>query len=48
MNIHYFDFHYTVIKSIDDDEIVKENNYIKFNDIIPSNHYIVIKPRETK
>ena len=50
MNINYYDLYYTVIKNGDDKEIVDtqyENDFINFIDIVP-NHYIGIKPRETK
>ena len=52
MNINYYDLYYTVIKvreenkDIDNQYENDENDYIKFNDILP-NHYIGIKPRET-
>ena len=49
MNNIYYDLYYTVIKNRDDKGIVNdknENDYFKFNDIIP-NHYVGIKPRET-
>ena len=49
MNNNYYDLCYTVIKNRDDKEIIDnkyENDYIKFNDIIP-NHNISNKPRET-
>ena len=49
MNINYYDFYYTVIKTrdengdIDNQNENDENDYINFYDIIP----IGIKPRET-
>ena len=49
MNNNYYDLYYTVIKNRDDRGIVNdknENDYFKFNDIIP-NHYVGNKPRET-
>ena len=52
MNINYYDLYYTVIKvreenkDIDNQYENDENDYIKFNDILP-NHYNGIKPRET-
>ena len=52
MNINYYDLYYTVIKARDenkdkDNQYEKdENDYIKFNNIVP-NHYVGIKPRET-
>ena len=42
MIIKYYDLYYTVIKNIDEKEIVDnqyENDYINFDDIVP-NHYI--------
>ena len=51
MNINYYDFYYTVIKTRKEKENVDdqyENDYINFNDFINPNHYIGIKPRETK
>ena len=49
MNIKYYDLYYTVIKNRDVKEIVDdqyENDFIKFNGIVPNNN-ISIKPRET-
>ena len=44
MNINYYDLYYTVIKNINEKEIVigenDENDYINFNDFITPNHYI--------
>ena len=48
MNIKYSDLYYTVIKTRDENKDIDnqnendENDYIKFNDIVP-NHYIGIK-----
>ena len=43
----YYDFYYTVIKTGDENDNI-ENEYIDFNDFTTPNHYIGIKPRETK
>ena len=48
MDINYYDFYYTIIKTRDENRDIDnqyendENDYINFNDIIP-NHYIGIK-----
>ena len=52
INIKYYDLYYTVIKTRDknkdiDMQYENDNYYINFNDIVP-NHYVGIKPRETK
>ena len=53
MNVNYYDLYYTVIKVRDDNKDIDnqyendQNDYINFNGIVP-NHYIGIKPRETK
>ena len=47
MNNNYYDLYYTVIKTRDDNNDNKENDYISFNDFITPNHYIGIKPSET-
>ena len=52
MNINYYDLYYTVIKVRDENKDIDnqyendDNDYIDFNDILPS-HYVGIKPRET-
>ena len=54
MNINYYDFFYTVIKTRDENKAIVidnqyenvDNDYINFNVIVP-NHYVGIKPRET-
>ena len=53
ININYYDLYYTVIKVRDGKKDIEnqyendENDYINFNDIIPPNHHIGIKRRET-
>ena len=50
MNINYYNLYYTVIKNRDENEVVNnknENDYINYEDFIPLNHYIGIKPRGT-
>ena len=47
MNIKYYVLYYTVIKTRDENDN-NENNFTIFNDFITPNHYIGIKPRETK
>ena len=52
MKINYYDLHYTVIKTRDENREIgnrnedDDNDYNNFIDIVP-NHYIGIKPRET-
>ena len=49
ININYYDFYYTVIKSRDEKEIVddkNENEYISLNDAFIPNHYVGINDRE--
>ena len=49
MNINYYDLYYTVIKTrvenrdIDNQYENDDNDYNKFNDLIPPNHYVGIK-----
>ena len=49
MNINYYDFYYTVIKTRDENKDIDnqyendENDYIDINEFIPPNHYIGIK-----
>ena len=53
VNIIYYDFYYTVIKTRDENKDIDiqyendENDYINFNDFITPNHNISSKPRET-
>ena len=53
MNINYYDFYYTVIKTKDTNKDIDnqyendENDYINFNDFITPNHYVGIKLCET-
>ena len=52
MNINYYDLYFTVIKARDENKDIDnqyeddDNDYINFNDNVPS-HYVGIKPRET-
>ena len=48
MNSTYYDLYYTVIKNRKETVNDNENDYINFNEFITPNHYIGIKPRETK
>ena len=54
MNINYYDLYYTVIKTSDENKDIDnqyendDNDYININDFITPNHYIGIKPHETK
>ena len=49
MNINYYDFYYTVIKTRDENKDIDnqyendENDYNNFNDVIIPNHHVVIK-----
>ena len=47
MNSNYYDLYYTVIKTRDENKDIDNNDYNIFNDILTSNHYIVIKHRDT-
>ena len=53
MNINYYGFYYTVIKSRDENKDTDkqykndENDYINFIDFLTPNHYVGIKPPET-
>ena len=52
MNINYYDFYYTVIKTRDENKDIDnqyeniENEYISLNDVVIPNHYVGIKGRE--
>ena len=48
MNNKYFDLYYTVIKNRDDNEVVDDKYENYENEFITPNHYVGIKPRETK
>ena len=47
MKINYYDIYYTVIKTRDDNNDNKENDFFNFKDFITANHFIGIKPRKT-
>ena len=47
MNSNYYDLYYTVIKTRDENKDIDNNDYNTINDIITSNHYIGIRPRDT-
>ena len=53
MNINYFDFYYTVVKTRNENRDIDYhyendfNDYIDNNDFNTHNHYLGIKPHET-
>ena len=53
MNINYYDFYFTVIKTREENKNIdnqyedNDNDYINFHDFITPNQYVGIKPRET-